>query len=210
MTTWNGKPLLLINSADVQFIEPILDADVLIRGSTGKWTNRKLTTVDISDVDMNSVANGDFLVYDSSISKWRNSPLYLQVIQDVSIDSTNVSSSEFQILTRDGNSGNWKNSTVARPIFHSSSNFTLSDVHLSRFIVLSPVADMTVTIPIDVIPIGREIEFFLNTSFMVTFFGVPGVVIRIKNGKNKLSVLYSGCALKCIALNTFILIGDLM
>lgn len=48
----------------------------------------KITTSDLSDISISSVANGDILKYSSSSSAWVNTPRYTETVTNVSASST--------------------------------------------------------------------------------------------------------------------------
>ncbi|MBO7535763.1 MAG: hypothetical protein J6T34_01290 [Bacilli bacterium] len=72
--------------------------------------------VDLTDIDLSSLANGDILVYNATTHKWENQT-YPDTKDNISdLDDVNISNvANDEVLKYDSVSGKWKNGTITLP-----------------------------------------------------------------------------------------------
>jgi len=98
---------------DTNITTPITNGSSLIYNTTsGKWENNLLVDLDtlnnLSDTNISSVANKDFLLYDSTSSKWINTPSNIENLKNVSLLLT----ADKEILQYNAANGNWENNIL--------------------------------------------------------------------------------------------------
>jgi hypothetical protein len=66
-----------------------------------------------------------------------------------------------------------------------------------------------ITITVQGLAVGEQVDFMQNVAGQITFAAGGGVTLNSKVGELKTEGLYSAAGIKCVAANTYILIGDL-
>jgi hypothetical protein len=66
-----------------------------------------------------------------------------------------------------------------------------------------------ITITVEGIAVGKQVDFVQTDASQITFTPGSGVTLNSKNGNRKTAAQYSPASIKCIATNSYILIGDL-
>ena len=118
---------LTLDGLDDTVISGLLPGQILKYNGTN-WYNSNSTNTpgplsDLTDVSISSPTNGNFLVYNSTISKWENIvvniPQSLEDLTDVSI----IAIANNNVLTWDSISSNWIN-LPAQPVYFALENLT--------------------------------------------------------------------------------------
>jgi len=66
-----------------------------------------------------------------------------------------------------------------------------------------------ITITVEGIAVGKQVDFVQTDAAQITFAAGSGVTLNSKNGNLKTNAQYSPASIKCIATNSYILVGDL-
>jgi len=66
-----------------------------------------------------------------------------------------------------------------------------------------------ITITVEGIAVGKQVDFVQTNAAQITFVAGSGVTLNSKEGKLKTAAQYSPASIKCIATNSYILVGDL-
>jgi len=66
-----------------------------------------------------------------------------------------------------------------------------------------------ITITVEGIGVGKQVDFLQTSASQITFVAGSGVTLNSKEGKLKTAAQYSPASIKCIATNSYILVGDL-
>jgi len=66
-----------------------------------------------------------------------------------------------------------------------------------------------IIITVEGLSVGQQVDFLQTNASQITFQAGSGITLNSKNGNLKTAVQYSAAAVKCIATNTYVLIGDL-
>lgn len=103
----------LDNLTDTNITTPITNGSYLVYNtSNGKWENAVVldndTLNNLSDTNISSLADKDFLLYDSVSSKWINTPSIIDNLKNVSI----LSVANNEILKYNNVSGKWENNNL--------------------------------------------------------------------------------------------------
>jgi uncharacterized coiled-coil protein SlyX len=103
----------LDNLIDTNITPPILNGSSLVYNTTSsKWENEVLVDIDtlsnLSDTNISSLANQDFLLYDSVSSKWINTSSNIDNLKNITI--TTVANNE--ILKYNSTTSNWENNNL--------------------------------------------------------------------------------------------------
>lgn len=109
----NGGGGSLDNLTDTNITTPITNGSSLVYNtSNSKWENSLLVDIDtlnnLSDTNISSLADKDFLLYDSTSSKWINTPSIIDNLKNVNISS--VANNE--ILKYNSTSSKWENNNL--------------------------------------------------------------------------------------------------
>jgi hypothetical protein len=59
------------------------------------------------------------------------------------------------------------------------------------------------------IAVGKQVDFVQTDAAQITFVAGSGVTLNSKNGNLKTAAQYSPASIKCIATDSYILVGDL-
>jgi hypothetical protein len=103
----------LVNLTDTNITAPILDGSTLVYNtSNSKWENAVLVDIDtlsnLSDTNISSLTDKDFLIYDNASSKWINTPSNIDNLKNVNI----LSVANNEILKYNSTSSKWENSNL--------------------------------------------------------------------------------------------------
>jgi hypothetical protein len=90
-------------------------------------------------------------------------------------------------------------------IENKSANYTLTSADAGKFITNS----QAITITVQGIEVGKQVDFFQNVSGQITFAAGAGTTLNSRAGLLKTAVQYSAVSVKCLATNSYVLIGDL-
>jgi hypothetical protein len=66
-----------------------------------------------------------------------------------------------------------------------------------------------ITITVEGIAVGKQVDFVQTDAAQITFVAGSGVTLNSKNGNLKTAAQYSPASIKCIATDSYILVGDL-
>jgi hypothetical protein len=66
-----------------------------------------------------------------------------------------------------------------------------------------------ITITVEGIAVGKQVDFVQTNAAQITFVAGSGVTLNSKNGNLKTAAQYSPASIKCIATDSYILVGDL-
>jgi hypothetical protein len=95
--------------------------------------------------------------------------------------------------------------SIAQIIENKSANYTLTSADAGKFITNS----QAITITVQGIEVGKQVDFFQNVSGQITFAAGAGITLSSRAGLLKTAVQYSAVSVKCLATNSYVLIGDL-
>jgi len=98
---------------DTNITAPIINGSTLVYNtSNGKWENAVLVDIDtlnnLSDTNISSLADKDFLLYDNTSSKWINTPSIIDNLKNVNI----LSVANNEILKYNSISSKWENTNL--------------------------------------------------------------------------------------------------
>jgi hypothetical protein len=88
---------------------------------------------------------------------------------------------------------------------NKSSDYTLQSTDKGKLITSSAA----ITITVQGLSIGQQVDFLQTTSDKITFTAGSGATLNSKLNKLKTAAAYSPASIKCIGLNSYVLIGDL-
>lgn len=66
-----------------------------------------------------------------------------------------------------------------------------------------------ITITVEGIEVGKQVDFLQTGADQITFAAGAGMTLSSKDAKLKTAAQYSPASIKCIATDTYVLIGDL-
>jgi hypothetical protein len=66
-----------------------------------------------------------------------------------------------------------------------------------------------ITVTVEGLTVGQQVDFLQTNSSQITFVAGSGITLNSKDSKLKTNSQYSPASIKCIATNTYVLIGDL-
>lgn len=71
------------------------------------------------------------------------------------------------------------------------------------------VNSTAVTVTVEQLAVGGQVDFLQGVSGQITFVAGPGVTLNSAGNRLKTAVIWSAATIKCIAANSYVLIGDL-
>jgi hypothetical protein len=86
-----------------------------------------------------------------------------------------------------------------------SANYTLTSADAGKLMTNSAA----ITITVQGIELGKQVDFLQTNAAQITFAAGSGMTLNSKDGKLKTNAQYSPASIKCIATDTYVLIGDL-
>ena len=91
---------------------------------------------------------------------------------------------------------------------------TIETVSTSRALTSADVGKLilnsaAITITVEGLSVGQQVDFLQNTADQITFAAGSGVTLNSKDSNLKTKSQYSPAGIKCIASNTYVLVGDL-
>lgn len=66
-----------------------------------------------------------------------------------------------------------------------------------------------ITITVEGLSAGQQVDFLQNTADQITFAAGAGVTLNSKDGNLLTAAQYSPAGIKCVATDTYVLVGDL-
>jgi hypothetical protein len=66
-----------------------------------------------------------------------------------------------------------------------------------------------ITITVEGLAVGAQVDFLQTNASQITFLAGSGITLNSRGGALKTAAQYSGASVKCIATNSYVLIGDL-
>ena len=66
-----------------------------------------------------------------------------------------------------------------------------------------------ITITVEGLSVGQQVDFLQNTADQITFAAGSGVTLNSKDGNLLTAAQYSPAGIKCVATDTYVLVGDL-
>lgn len=67
-----------------------------------------------------------------------------------------------------------------------------------------------ITITVQGLAVGEQVDFLQNVAGQITFTPGSGITLNSKGGNRKTAAQYSPASIKCVASNSYVLIGDLV
>jgi hypothetical protein len=102
----------------------------------------------------------------------------------------------------DGEDGGFDSTQTVESV---STSRSLSSSDVGKIITNSAAITITVT----GLSVGQQVDFIQTNSSQITFAAGSGVTLYSKNSRVKTAGQYSPATIKCIASNTYVLIGDI-
>jgi hypothetical protein len=66
-----------------------------------------------------------------------------------------------------------------------------------------------ITITVQGLAVGQQVDFLQNVAGQITFAAGSGITLNGADGNLKTAAQYSPAGVKCVATNTYVLVGDL-
>jgi len=86
-----------------------------------------------------------------------------------------------------------------------SSNYTLVSGDAGKLLLNSAAIAITV----EGLAVGQQVDFVQNTADQITFAAGAGITLNSKDGNLLTAAQYSPAGVKCVATDTYVLVGDL-
>lgn len=95
-----------------------------------------------------------------------------------------------------------------------SSTQTIESVGTSRALTSADAGKLitnsaAITITVEGLSVGQQVDFVQTDAGQITFAAGAGVTLNSKDGNLKTAAQYSPAGVKCIATDTYVLVGDL-
>lgn len=95
-----------------------------------------------------------------------------------------------------------------------SSTQTVENVGSSRALTSADAGKLltnsgAITITVEGLSAGQQVDFLQTNASQITFTGGSGVTLASKDSKLKTAAQYSPASVKCIATDSYVLVGDL-
>jgi hypothetical protein len=94
---------------------------------------------------------------------------------------------------------------TAQTVANLSTNYTLQSSDKGKLYTNSGA----VTVTVQGLAVGEQVDFIQTNAAQITFTPGSGITLNSKSNNRKTSAQYSPATLKCIATNTYVLVGDL-
>ena len=66
-----------------------------------------------------------------------------------------------------------------------------------------------ITITVQGLSVGQQVDFLQTNASQITFTPGSGITLNSRNGNRKTAAQYSPASIKCVASNSYVLLGDL-
>lgn len=66
-----------------------------------------------------------------------------------------------------------------------------------------------ITITVEGLSVGQQVDFLQTNAAQITFQPGSGITLNSKSGNRKTAAQYSPASVKCVASNSYVLVGDL-
>jgi hypothetical protein len=109
------------------------------------------------------------------------------------------------IAGEDGADGAEGGFNSTQTIEEKSTNYTLTSADAGKLITNSSA----ITITVQGLAIGKQVDFLQTGTAQITFIAGSGVTLNSKDGRLKTAVRYSAASIKCVATDSYVLVGDL-
>jgi hypothetical protein len=86
-----------------------------------------------------------------------------------------------------------------------STNYTLASGDAGKLILNSAA----ITITVQGLTVGQQVDFLQNVAGQITFAAGAGMTLNSPDGQLKTAAQYSPAGVKCVATDTYVLVGDL-
>jgi hypothetical protein len=91
---------------------------------------------------------------------------------------------------------------------------TIESVGSSRALTSADVGKLitnsgAITITVEGLSVGQQVDFLQTNASQITFVAGSGMTLNSKDAKLKTSAQYSPASIKCVASNSYVLVGDL-
>ena len=167
---------------DVEIDSGTLTTDQVLRWNGTSWVNGTGaggTTInginDIGDVNITSVADSEFLKYDSSTSKWINSPIpEINAINDIGDVNIGGNLANDHILRYNSTSGNWEN-VAPQEFVESDTLQSVTSRGASSNVALTLSSPLTVEEDV----ISEGFKFSVNNTTISGTTGTQGEIRQI-------------------------------
>ena len=83
--------------------------------------------------------------------------------------------------------------------------YTLTSADAGKLILNSDA----LTVTVQGLTVGQQVDFLQDATSQITFVAGAGMTLTSKRGNLKTSERYSPAGIKCVASNTYVLVGDL-
>ena len=93
----------------------------------------------------------------------------------------------------------------AQTISSKSANYSIQASDAGSLIINSAA----ITITVEGLSVGQQVDFVQTAADQITFAAGSGMTLNSKDGNLKTNAQYSPAGVKCVATNTYVLVGDL-
>jgi len=95
-----------------------------------------------------------------------------------------------------------------------SSAQTIESIGTSRALTSTDAGKLltnsaAITITVQGLSVGQQVDFLQTNASQITFQAGGGMTLNSKGGNLKTAAQYSPAAIKCVATNSYVLVGDL-
>ena len=86
-----------------------------------------------------------------------------------------------------------------------ATSYTLTSADAGKLILNSAA----ITITVQELTVGQQVDFLQNVAGQITFAAGAGMTLNSKGGNLLTAAQYSPAGVKCVATDTYVLVGDL-
>jgi hypothetical protein len=158
--------------------------------------------------DVTTYAIGDIVRYVPAFAAVPDQPppqdiAYIYIsLQDANLNNTpDESPSYWALLVQDGANGGFDSAQT----IESGTTRALSSADAGKLITNTGA----ITITVQGLFMGQQVDFVQTNAAQITFAAGAGMTLNSKGAKLKTAAQYSPASVKCLAPNTYVLLGDL-
>jgi hypothetical protein len=131
------------------------------------------------------------------------------------IYNTGTSQWETVIVGKQGPTGATGATGATGPQGGFDSTQTIETVSTSRALTSADKGKLilnggAITITVEGLSVGEQVDFLQTNAAQITFTPGSGITLNSKGGNRKTAAQYSPASIKCVASNSYVLIGDLV
>jgi hypothetical protein len=170
----------------------------LRRGTASEWTaaNPTLAVAELGvETDTDKFKLGD------GATAW-TSLAYGGIQGPAGTDGTDGTSGTNGTDGTDGTDGSFSSTQT---IETKSTHYTLVSGDAGKLLLNSAA----ITITVEGLAVGQQVDFLQNVADQITFAAGAGVTLNSKDGNLLTAAQYSPSGVKCVAVDTYVLVGDL-